>query len=349
LLRTALPILVCLASLLLVSKLIDAGLRSRGEMVDAKYDVFVESKDEIDVLFFGSSRVYRGIMPAVFDREATRLGYPVRSFNLGMRGMPPHETNELLRRILETKPARLRWIFVELADWVSPTRENQFTQRTVGWHDTSETVSALRTSWLQDAELEPKLTDMRTHLMQYGASLIALGVADEAVRNWYGGALKSGPDRSSLWEELYRSEQGFARFTPEERTLGRMGRRHSDFIQNRDEYLTYIPRIPQLNAEDASTEHYNLVALRDQIESIEAAGIQVIYMILPSYEAVPVMHRLADRGDVPQLAAFDDPRSYPELYRVERRFDERHLELPAARRLSTLLATKFAALFPEDH
>lgn len=65
---------------------------------------FRKAADSYDVLFFGSSRVFRGIDPKVFDAEMAERGHPLRSYNLGFPAMRPHELNALLRRVLQERP-----------------------------------------------------------------------------------------------------------------------------------------------------------------------------------------------------------------------------------------------------
>ena len=80
---------------------------------------FGREKDRYDLVFVGSSLVYRSIDPRIIDEELARAGFRVRSYNLGLPGMRPHEANALLRQVLATKPARLRWAVVEVADAVA--------------------------------------------------------------------------------------------------------------------------------------------------------------------------------------------------------------------------------------
>ena len=114
--------------------------------LDDKLRFFEAHRDEYDVLFFGSSRVFRGVVPTVFDGEMTRLGVPVRSFNFAVDGMGCHETAALVRRVLGQRPGRLRWVVVELDGWSAELPpENRFKARPVFWHDGEETLSVLRT------------------------------------------------------------------------------------------------------------------------------------------------------------------------------------------------------------
>ena len=70
--------------------------------------------DDYDVIFVGSSRIQNHIMPALFDRLTAEGGLPVKSFNAGVSSMHTPEDGWYLEQILARKPARLRWVFLEI-------------------------------------------------------------------------------------------------------------------------------------------------------------------------------------------------------------------------------------------
>jgi hypothetical protein len=348
--RLVLCFAIWLATALVIGKVSGDLYRPREPRVDADYTAFMADKDAYDVLFLGSSRFYRGVIPDVFDKRLGKLGHPLRSYNLGMRGMLPHEVNELLRRVLAERPARLRWIVMELADW-APRRKNYFTHRAIAWHDLTETLSAIGTRWREDEPLLTRLDDVRIQLLQCAARACALGLAAEGVRERFDDW--THPDRPVAVDKDFERllvTRGFAPFTSAEHRQGATANHRREFQASRDEFLRHAKRLPKLNAAQVPFESFNLPALQAQIEAVGHAGVSIVYVIPPSYEEVPVLHGLARVGHVPRLLAFDDPRSYPEFYQVNRRFDLRHLNQEGAERFSRVLAEGFAQQLDEgDH
>ena len=53
-------------------------------------------------------------MPALFDRLTAEGGLPMKSFNAGVSSMHTPEDGWYLEQILARKPARLRWVFLEI-------------------------------------------------------------------------------------------------------------------------------------------------------------------------------------------------------------------------------------------
>ena len=104
--------------------------------VSEKLAFFARHEDEFDAVFVGSSRVCGQIAPGVFDSEvgsATRQ--PMRSFNLGAPSMFLPESLFVIDRILAAKPARLRWMFIELDDPRPRLEEHAgLVRREVYWH-----------------------------------------------------------------------------------------------------------------------------------------------------------------------------------------------------------------------
>ena len=71
-------------------------------------------KDNFDIVFVGSSRVFHGISPRIFDQVASASGQRWRSFNLGMDKMGMAQSMTVTRDLVATGPRNLRYVFFEL-------------------------------------------------------------------------------------------------------------------------------------------------------------------------------------------------------------------------------------------
>jgi len=345
--RALVNVVLCLSTVAASSSVLGRLPRPRNERSEAEFEVFLEQKDDLDLLFFGSSRVYRGVVPELFDAELARRGHRIRSFNLGMRGALSHEVNELLRRALAERPARLRWVVVELGEW-DRLEGNYWTHRAIAWHDWTETRSVIRSCWLEPAPLLERLAHAGINLLQFAARATALGNGAEAVRERFRAATLPPDGERSESVALAREGRGFAEFSPDEYRGGRTALNRREFKDRLTEFAKNAAELRQLNARPADLGSYNLAALRAQIDLVRAAGVEIVHVVMPGFEAVPRLHRLAEEGEVPTLLAFDDPVRYPELYLPESRFDLRHLNTRGARRLTRLLARRFSDLVARD-
>ncbi len=305
-----------------------------------KLEYLDEHGEEIDLVFVGSSRLYRGVIPAVFDAELARRGHRLRSFNLSMVAMRPHEANAVLRRMLDMHPGRLRYVVIELADWtpvIMPS--NRFSERATGWHDTPETRSVLRSSWLAGSSLAERLSLMWNHLLHWGAHVLHVGRGPAVVGSLLGADAHAGAhadaraDRAAL-----RARRGFAPFTAAEYRQGLTGHNRRQLVDDLAGYRAEVARIAAGNRGPGGGPAYNVSSLERQVRLVEEAGAVPIYVVPPGIEATPQLLRQGSR--VPVLLAFNDPERYPELYRVDRRFDRRHLNTAGARAFSTELARR---------
>lgn len=288
-------------------------------------------KDNIDTLFFGSSRIYRGIDPTVFDPAMADHGHPTRSFNFGIAGMSAHEANALIRRVLATKPARLHRVVVEIDDW-DPVidRRNRLKRRGILWHDLPETASALRSTLLLDRGFGARADLLATHVVHFIARATAAGRGREL---W---ARRKPPPPFE--------HGGFRTFSERSYTTHPMRR---SFLADQDRFIRAVALLPAANAARPQVERYNVGAIAAQAAMIRRAGAEPVHVIPPSPRATPTLHHLHAEGVVPVLIAFNDPRTDPDLFALERRFDREHLTAEGAelfsRRLAERLAERLAA------
>lgn len=303
----------------------------------AKLEHFRRHKDEYDLIFFGSSRTYRAFDPQVFGRESARLGRPVRALNFGIGAMRPHEISALVRRVLASRPARLRWVMIELMHWEPTVLENMTRHpRTTDWHDPCETWSACRTVWLAETTTEKKLARWRTHLERMAVKLTNWGRGPRRVGEW----LQSGrPEPALMW--WMASGDGFVAIDDE------TGRRYAT---RRREFLTkywatfhrQIRDLPLGQAQPATLQRFNVTAIRRQQAAVRAAGAEPIYVVPNVRWGTPVLHLLARHGQIDNFIALNDPRALPALYTADNYFDQGHLNRRGARHFSVELARRFA-------
>lgn len=293
-------------------------------------------RDEIDLLFVGSSRVYRQLNPAVFDARLAELGHPTHSYNFGLPGVRFYELLHLVDWLLETRSPRLRWLFLELGDPEADLEDaNLFTRRNIGWHAPGLTWIACRNAWESERPLGRKLGESAAHL---GALLFNLSNAGCGV-----------PAVSSLLNgDATPPDQTPAGCLPAEYDPTRATRAH------REEYLARLEADPELlrkrvdellaPRERSELSSFQLEVVRALVARIRDAGVEPIFLLLP-----PADRNNADwlaaraSGALPDLFAYDDPRRFDDFYLdPELRFDLNHLLKAGGNRLTRSLAEDFA-------
>jgi hypothetical protein len=81
--------------------------------------------------------------------------------------------------------------------------------------------------------------------------------------------------------------------------------------------------------------------LRRRLALLEAHGLEPLHVVMATDEVEDQPYLLAREADL-ELWAFCDPERYPELYAVDHRYDDDHLDRDGARLLTRLLAQRFA-------
>ncbi len=105
--------------------------------VQAKLTYLRDHIDDFDTLFLGTSRIYRHVIPKLFDGLTTERDVPTKSFDAAADGMRPPEDSYVFEQIPKYPPNHLRWVFLELW-WLRHSIDDQKrqTNRLVYWHDT---------------------------------------------------------------------------------------------------------------------------------------------------------------------------------------------------------------------
>jgi hypothetical protein len=82
--------------------------------ISSQQEAFFQQKDDINLLFLGSSGFGSTINPITLDSEMDRLGCPSRSYNLSPDGLNSIETRYVLEEIVKNRPKKLSTIILDL-------------------------------------------------------------------------------------------------------------------------------------------------------------------------------------------------------------------------------------------
>lgn len=313
------------------------------DKVSQKLRFFTAHKDEYDTLFIGSSRIYYQIAPTIFDLTTRANGQPTHSFNFGIDGMHLPESIYVGEQILKTKPARLRWVIVELdelqTNWFF---QGEGTRRALYWHDWKRTSLVLR-----------KIVDAGTNPL------------------WLSNPLKQ--IRNVLFRQRTRDLFVFhtSQFEKNFTNLGRIGDILDHLSRGDTVELTakqlgpaqdgYVPAMGKMSA--AQTERYEKTlaealartepkrlspvtekACRQCAEIIRHCGAVPIFLVTPT-ATVQTKFTFHDGSEPPGVViSFNDARAYPDLYRSSVRIDPSHITKPAAEEFTRLVAADFVKL-----
>jgi hypothetical protein len=302
-------------------------------IVSEKLAYLAEHPDDYDILMVGSSRVYRQISPAAFDRVLAEAGYPLRSFNLGIGAAKVPEVSFLLKRLAREQKIRPRYILVDPDGlYASIAEVNTNRQREIYWHERPETKLALQS--LEEDELLTRTTQAQRHIRARIFNQLGYG----RLRGFLVGVLRSGTEREQI---LGERGDGFVPYTT--RGAEKFERqRHQFFLANLDRYHKGVAGQQRRLARPGRLRPHEISMFEHLERAIEATGAEPIFILSPVTHSRGAARKAHRRGILPVLLAFDEPERYPRLYKVGNRFDMTHLNRRGALIYSELLARAFA-------
>ena len=305
------------------------GLGPRIPQISEKLEQF-RAEGPFDAVFLGSSKVFRGVVPAIFDAEMGKRGLAVRSYNLGVDGMGFPETAYLFDQLPPRERRSLRWVFVELAGVRTTLLPAELgTIRELYWHDWQRTLWVCRSILSGESGVgsgkgaAAPLALLGRHVQLFARRGLAIGQGAERLPVLLG-AEKARVEKP----QFIGAVQGYDPM-PFSQNAAREALLKNQLTDEKIE-----PPKPGLPASGA--------ALRQFAQRVGRHGAQVIYFVPPNF--LPTRRHLeaGTTGPIPPLWAFDDPDRYAALYELENRADALHLSDRGARAFSLVFADRFS-------
>lgn len=299
-----------------------------------------------DLLFIGSSRVFRGISPMIFDYHLDLAGHSMESFNFGILGMRVVEAWRLLETIAANPATRPRWIIFE-ADSLSEIieRANLSQARTLYWHDLEATRLAIDSLRSRDPDEDADIDWQKStlHARAFLGNYFNLGTYASHVQGFLGIANTEVSDNSFLIKR-----RGFLPLIDRPQSLTKDQRQsRAKFLGRLDEYLRMIDR-DALRAGSLEPDDFRQLILRRVRESADQYGVRLAFLLTPTPTPRQAVLTAIDNQGIGPLLDFCRPQTYPSLYSLDARFDWSHLNRTGAGRFSVKLAAAFAEVLDSD-
>ena len=286
--------------------------------MQAKMEVWQETRDEYDAVFIGPSSIFRSFIPEIIDPIISEgLGREFRSYNLGMGAFFGHEMDYLVRtEVLAERPARLRHVVLQPGNYYSNFRSehNVFTERTVRWHDLQGTADVLGTlalaEDLYDWEVpwwdRTKLAG--THLQLYFWRLSSYGSGKRILGPAFGYEVEGLEETRAL----LRDQRGYKAL--EQETDAESVERGRWFRNNPQAYLDKLAQTRRDFEKDRDLEGHNLDAWLGLLDSLDQAGLVVSTVLPPIINPPGRVAALAEAGHLPRFIDLNGPDQFPQLY-----------------------------------
>lgn len=295
-----------------------------------KWEVYHIKHSDANTLFIGSSRIYKHIMPKVFDSLAKIDGYSTNSFNLGVNSFPAPQSLRMLDLLIE-ETGSVKYYFVELTpiydeinDKIINTPEWNY------WYDGHHLTLLARHVWSRpDLGYQNKIKRIKEHLQSYLGNFFLIGSAQFYLE-------ENLKDEKWLVEQ-FDQQKGFVSF---ESAMKNQAEK-SDDLTGRFEKFQNDTTVLDIRKKEAlklkkwkKNNDLNspyVEELKNLMKKVEDKGGKLFLIIPPRMENYSGYRFFADIYKMDNLIDLSDPESYPEFYQAKNSFDVGHLNLKGAR------------------
>lgn len=304
----------------------------------AKMASFKQRKNEFNTLFIGSSRVYRGIDPSIFDSLTLQK---TKSFNLGIRGMNGLEVFEFYNNFLhhDISPS-LKYVIMELQDIPIIADRNLHTIRSQYYLNYQNYMFAIKYFYADESlNKRKRVRIIKNYTIAYSEKLFKIGLLKPMLIFLF------MPDAiNEKW--LGKSYDGFY---PLEEALGHDNRRWKSIRKNPRLLESRLKRTKQLYQQQllAEPNKIYLQKLQNVIEQSQQHNIHIIFLIFPLSSGstlLPVVNKINSYHKIDLANPFENA----EFYTIDYCFDKGHLNDKGAKLFTERLAEKFNHLFIEN-
>lgn len=285
-----------------------------------------EHRDDYNLVYVGSSRVYHEFIPEQFDAHLAKKGAKVKSLNFGQDGMWPPESFYMVRQVLKERPPNLKWVFIDLMHFKGLLQGHETTLRALYWHDLHHTRAAIEHTLTEDIKGQTtwgeKARVCWQHFTLWTQNATNAGAGSQYFR------INMKMEREKKAEPL--KDGGWEPGGNE----GLKGREREVFEAEIARLRAGVPPEPI-----SPVLRKELDAL---IKEVRAIGAEPVFVVAATIRGEERFSDWPPPGV--KVLRLDDPDKYPQLYDPDRRYDSSHLTPAGAVEYTRILAEQFAEL-----
>ncbi len=310
---------------------------SRSRYADASKEL-----NETDIVFFGSSRVHYGMVPAAFDAEMATQGHAMRAYNLGISGQRAHDSLHTLEWALEQPRSRLRYAIVEIQTWDQRQRGTDWmTDQTIENHVPQHLLARLSSITQSTQSTFDKAKNLLETAPHTAANAMKIGqgqrILDALIAESQGRPVPLAwavPDRGYLSSAANASEDS--------------KRVAKELIEKPELAAAMVATRMDPNNGQQFRGGFNYDAFQRQDNLLRSAGITPIYITVPYlYLKSPDFDTVNTLAQAYTVIDFDNPAAYPQLFEPNMYFDLGHFNESGAVLFTRLVARTIVSLAQE--
>jgi hypothetical protein len=335
-------ILCFILPIVILSTVFNSGNNHLEPLYKMKLKEFSRLKDEIDVIFVGTSTTWRNIATRKFDRELNKCGLNYVSYNFGIPMMRYGEVLFLLEEIRRLNPKKLKFIILEtFVNEKSHVGQLKDTRKFVFWHDLSNTLTAINTEWNREdlkGKTARKIYRIYHHIRAFYLNTVSKGNGFYSLNYYF-----KYPGEQTRMFSRYNRKVKYGNLGLEKDISPRATRR-KNFLRNTAFFEKRVKTLRGRPSRKMNAYKRNRRPFYDRI--MRWSKTMRVHLI---FFTAPVNHsrtyRVIDsKGKRYPVLRLNDAEKYESLYRPDRWFDFTHLNSLGAGEASGYLAHLFCRL-----
>jgi hypothetical protein len=297
--------------------------------------------EEYDTMFFGSSRMHYGLRPDVFDARMAELGTPTKSFNFALSGLRMHDVAHMLDWVVAHKPSSLKRAVIELHSFEQSIRGDQwFSDQDLEMHSPDVFWTRMQSVAISNTPVIDKAKQAQYVLMHSASNALRLGQGGRITQDWL--AKANGGRLPKAYDVADRGWQSVASVQ-----LPHMVKEHEEFPSMREHFERQLSWKALKAPKPLLDGGFNAAAIRRQASMLRAAGIEPIYVVMPTYSTdFYGRDGVADIAKEVRVLELDDPAPNRPLYDWAGYYDASHLNAEGAAAFSRYLAERIVEVEP---
>ena len=296
---------------------------------------YLRADTSYNMIFMGSSRTYRNIIPRIIDSLNTEIN--LKSYNLATAGTFNPETYFQYEQFILNKPKNIKFAVVEIQSLYHPSDENMSNEKSYYWLNSNYLIYSLK-------YIYNSLYSLRIKANLY-LSYLKLFVHRIFDFSKYKTLLKEMIDFNSVNYKELKQYQGFYSLDEFSKDSNRQ-----DIIDRRNSFLAdttilqerILSNINSFNKKyhDNYLNNAHLRKLQELVKLSEENNLKLIFIVQPKQTDYDELLAIKENITEDNLIELADYRLYPEFYHLKYSYDIAHLNFEGACQFSSLLSEK---------
>jgi hypothetical protein len=289
----------------------------------------------VNVLFVGSSHVEYGVNPEAFDRAMVRHGLDFHSYNLGTAGMGLLETINQLKEYFQRRPCCVKYVVFE-PDFVSQILRAPATLRAIRFSNIQNAMANYEFMEHYTRQPAPAIPRQR-YVRDLAISVLRHYTNLGLIHAFFDNTLQN-----------YAIQKDIGGYDVE----NKLKQNFSEDRKTRQDYLQFVDQLSKAQLSHAWEDpglisNYQFAVFLSEVRYLRNRGAEVIVLrppqsIFPEFTESFVTKLRLLCGDRLRLFDYGSPLEHPDLFAIENRTDNDHLNVPGAILLAQKLADRLA-------